>query len=72
MTAFIVIFCIAVLVTDLWTLLRIYVSVDTAMDKFLFGLLVILLPFIGILLWRVAGPKSSFQKHVQIPQGESL
>jgi hypothetical protein len=70
MNAFIALFCITVFVTDLWTLMRIFVSIDSELDKFLFSLSVVLLPFIGIVIWHVAGPSSSFRKMKKYTQGE--
>jgi hypothetical protein len=70
MNTFIALFCITVIVTDLWALLRIFVSIDSRLDKFSFSLLVVLLPFIGILIWRLTGPDSSFEKINKYTQGE--
>ena len=70
MNTFIALFCMVVIITDLWTITRIFVSVDSALDKFLFSLLVVLLPFIGILVWHLTGPASSFEKINKYTQGE--
>ena len=62
MALFVTLFSLAVLIADAWTLRRISMSIDTPMDKFLFGLMVIILPVVGIFLWHFAGPSSSFVK----------
>ncbi len=70
MNLFITLFCLTVLAADLWALRRILTSMDSPRDKFLFSLVVVLLPVIGLILWQVTGTSSSFVKKNKYTQGE--
>ena len=48
-----------VLVADIWALLNIVQSKESTGTKALWILLVLFLPLAGVIIWYLAGPKSS-------------
>lgn len=49
---------IIILLLDIWVIINVIQSSDTARLKALWILLVLLLPIIGIVLWVLLGPRS--------------
>ncbi len=48
---------IIIAVLDIWAIIRVLGSSATTGAKILWSLLIILLPFVGLVIWYVAGPK---------------
>lgn len=53
------IFGLILLVLDIWAILKILGSGATTGAKVLWTVLIILLPFVGLIIWWFAGPKSA-------------
>ncbi len=50
---------LVILVLDIWAIIQILGSSVSTGKKVLWSLLVILLPVIGLIIWFIAGPRSS-------------
>jgi len=50
---------LVILIADIWAIVNIFQSTATTGKKFLWTVLVILLPVLGFLIWLIAGPKSA-------------
>jgi hypothetical protein len=48
-----------ILVADIWAILNIFQSRESAGTKALWIVLVLVLPVLGLLIWYFAGPKSA-------------
>jgi hypothetical protein len=53
------IFALVVLVADIWAIVNVFQSMATTGKKLFWIVLILILPVIGLMLWFVAGPKSS-------------
>lgn len=45
------------LVLDIWAIVKIFQSGASGGSKFLWALLIVLLPLLGLIIWFLAGPK---------------
>ncbi|WP_298493027.1 PLD nuclease N-terminal domain-containing protein [uncultured Maritimibacter sp.] len=52
-------FGLILLALDIWALISIFSSSASTGAKILWALLVIFLPLLGLIIWFIAGPKSS-------------
>lgn len=52
------IFALIILALDIWAILKIVSSGETAGKKVLWIVLIIVLPIIGLIIWALAGPSS--------------
>ena len=52
------IFALIILALDIWAILKIASSSETAGKKTLWIVLIIVLPIIGLIIWALAGPSS--------------
>lgn len=52
------IFALIVLALDIWAILKITRSTETAGKKVLWIVLIIVLPIVGLIIWALAGPSS--------------
>lgn len=46
-----------ILLVDIWAIIRVAKSKTTTLSKFIWILLILFLPVIGLILWYFAGPK---------------
>ena len=46
-----------VLVLDIWAIVKIFQSSASGVGKFLWALLIVILPVLGLVIWFLAGPK---------------
>jgi hypothetical protein len=47
---------LAILVADIWAIIQVLQSNASAVEKFLWTLIILVLPFIGLVVWYFAGP----------------
>ncbi len=52
-------FGLLILIADLWAILNVFQSGETAGNKAVWILLILLLPVLGLIIWYFAGPKSA-------------
>ena len=52
-------FALIVLAADIWAIVNVFQSVASTGKKVFWIVLILILPIIGLILWFVAGPKSS-------------
>ena len=48
-----------ILIADIWALVKTFQSPVSTGAKFLWTLLILLLPVLGLIIWLIAGPRSS-------------
>lgn len=53
------IFGLIILVADIWAIINVIGSGASTLAKVLWILLIIILPLIGLIIWLIAGPRSS-------------
>ena len=53
------IFAIIVLILDLWAIVSVIGSRASTLAKVLWVLLILVMPFLGFLIWLIAGPRSA-------------
>jgi len=51
------IFGIVLVVLDIWALLNIIGSNESILSKLLWGILILILPVVGLIIWYLLGPK---------------
>ena len=61
MLAFGGIFGLILLALNIWAIISIFGSPATTGKKVLWTLLILILPFVGFVIWLLAGPRSSTQ-----------
>lgn len=52
-------FGLLLLIADIWAVINIYQSRSSTGAKVAWTLLIIILPFLGFIIWLMAGPRSS-------------